>query len=119
VLKGGSGQDMLSGGTGADRFVFVNPGDSSAAPSAHDTIADFSHSDGDRIDLGAIDANGNAAGNAAFHFASAFDSTAGALTVTANGSDWEVQGDLNGDNIADFAITVVSNTPLVEADFVL
>jgi hypothetical protein len=39
--------------------------------------------------------------------------------VTADGRDWEVQGDLNGDNIADFAITVVSTTPLVEADFVL
>ena len=36
--------DLLIGGSGADTFVY-------AAGYGNDTIADFNHSDGDRIDL--------------------------------------------------------------------
>ncbi len=45
VLAGGAGDDQLGGGRHADRFVF------SAAGFGHDTIADFSAAEGDRIDL--------------------------------------------------------------------
>jgi hypothetical protein len=44
LLDGRGGTDMLIGGSGADTFVY-------AAGYGADTIADFHHSDGDRIDL--------------------------------------------------------------------
>ncbi|MFZ2156916.1 MAG: cadherin-like domain-containing protein, partial [Bradyrhizobium sp.] len=44
TLDGRGGTDMLIGGSGADTFVY-------AAGYGADTIADFHHSDGDRIDL--------------------------------------------------------------------
>jgi Ca2+-binding RTX toxin-like protein len=50
-LQGGSGSDTLTGGGGADRFVYVAVSDSSA--SANDLISDFVRPD--RIDLSRID----------------------------------------------------------------
>jgi Ca2+-binding RTX toxin-like protein len=43
-LDGGAGSDVLTGGPGADVFIY-GTGDGA------DTISDFSHADGDRIDL--------------------------------------------------------------------
>ena len=52
VLIGNGGNDTLIGGTGSDIFVFkVGVGDGNTPPTNNDIIADFSHSDGDRIDL--------------------------------------------------------------------
>ncbi len=71
VLVGGGGADALKGGTGADTFVYTAISDSTVAGAGRNSINDFSHADGDRIDLGAIDADGNAAnGNTAFTFIS-------------------------------------------------
>lgn len=49
VLHGGHGIDTLTGGLGADRFVF-NAIEESVADSP-DSITDFSHAQGDRIDI--------------------------------------------------------------------
>jgi hypothetical protein len=59
---------------------------------------------GDIIDLSDIDANQNVAGNQAFTFVgdAAFSNVAGELRATAN----LVQGDVNGDGIADFQINL-------------
>ena len=55
VLSGNGGNDTLTGGTGSDIFVFeVGVADGNTPPTNNDTITDFSHSDGDRIDLRAI-----------------------------------------------------------------
>ncbi len=117
VLAGDAGANVLSGGGGNDRFVF---GDS--ARSARDTIADFTS--GDVIDLSAIDANGAAAGDAAFAFigASGFGGVAGQLRATGSGTSWLVEADLNGDGVADFSIAVTTTIPalgLAAGDFLL
>ncbi len=118
-LVGGAGSDMLTGGAGADRFVFASIAESTVDVKGRDQILDFSHAEGDRIDLSKIDANSSDAGEGAFKLVTAFDGYHGALTITAKGGDWLVQGDLNGDNLADFSILVTSATALVAADFVM
>ncbi|MFX8445300.1 type I secretion C-terminal target domain-containing protein, partial [Acinetobacter baumannii] len=47
-----------------------------------DTIVDFSHAEGDLIDLSAIDANGALPGDGAFHLAATLDKTVGALAIS-------------------------------------
>jgi Ca2+-binding RTX toxin-like protein len=65
-LTGYRDRDTLSGGGGADRFVYTDPADSPVV--ADDAILDFNRSQGDRIDLAEIDANEQASGNQAFQF---------------------------------------------------
>ncbi|WP_194287204.1 M10 family metallopeptidase C-terminal domain-containing protein [Tritonibacter aquimaris] len=48
VLIGGKGEDTLSGGEGADIFVYTS------LDEAGDTIRDFNHADGDRLDVTAL-----------------------------------------------------------------
>lgn len=119
TLQGGLGADRLTGGTGADTFVFGSVTESTVDAKGRDTIFDFNHSESDHIDLSKIDANGADAGDGAFKLVTAFDGSHGALTVSAQGSQWLVQGDINGDKVADFAILVTSSTALVAADFVM
>lgn len=119
TLIGGLGADALAGGAGADQFRFERTVDSTVSSGGRDTITDFSHSEKDLIDLSRIDANGSDAGEGAFKLVTSFDGTHGALRVAAEGSQWLVQGDINGDKVADFAILVTSATQLVAADFVL
>ncbi len=68
VLTGGGGKDALTGGAGADSFRYTAIGDSGMGAANRDVIADFSHAQHDRIDLSAIDARGNVAGDQAFAF---------------------------------------------------
>jgi Ca2+-binding RTX toxin-like protein len=117
VLIGGAGRDTLYGGTGADRFVFASLADSSFA--APDRIADFSLVESDKIDLSAIDANVNAAGDQAFLFIgnnNAFVPSFGAGQLRFNGGFLE--GDVNGDLVADFRIEV-NAPPLPDGAFIL
>ena len=116
VLIGGAGADDLWGGAGADRFDFNALAESTLA--ARDTIHDFSHIEGDLIDLSGIDAIGRGKDNA-FSLVNAFTHVAGQLTSTFDSDHYVVQGDVNGDGAADFAINVFSSAALVAGDFLL
>ncbi|MFH1345646.1 MAG: M10 family metallopeptidase C-terminal domain-containing protein [Pseudomonadota bacterium] len=119
-LFGGIGVDTMNGGGGADTFVFAF-GDSSAASGQHDRINGFI-AGVDRIDLSAIDAIAASGTNDLFRFigTSAFSGTAGELNYFYNSSlgVTVVQGDTNGDRVADFAIDLAGNIVLGAGDFI-
>ena len=122
IIWGGSGNDTLVGNAGHDTFVFKVLGDSGVTNATRDVITDFEHGI-DRIDLSVIDANGAAAGNTAFSFlatkGAAFTGVAGQLHYAANGTNTLIEGDTNGDRIADFQLLLVGNKILAGTDFIL
>ncbi|HZZ69129.1 MAG TPA: right-handed parallel beta-helix repeat-containing protein [Phenylobacterium sp.] len=117
-INSGAGNDTISGGAGADSFVFSN---TNVTGGGETTILDFSHADGDKINVHAIDANTNLAGDQNFQFigTAAFTHTAGQLHYTVVGSDAYVSGDVNGDGVADFTIHLTNVHSLMSSDFVL
>ncbi len=109
TITGGTGADRLSGDAGADTFLFLALTDSTKKGSGRDTILDFSHKEGDIIDLSAIDANSKKIGDQDFDFVGkhAFKGHRGELHYKVKGGDHIlIQGDVNGDAKADFSITV-------------
>jgi Ca2+-binding RTX toxin-like protein len=117
-LVGGFGQDSLSGGTGADQFLFKSAGESTA--DLPDVITDFIAAEGDKIDLRAIDASSLLRGNQTFNLIdNDFGRNAGELRLVTSGDDLVVQGDVNGDAVADFAILLRNITTLTASDFLL
>ncbi|MGK9231823.1 hypothetical protein KXS07_09350 [Inquilinus limosus] len=120
VLTGGLGADVLKGGAGNDSFVYTDVAESTVAIAGKDLITDFST--GDRIDLSAIDADGNATnGNTAFSFGTGNFTGAGAeVRVVAFGDGRQgVYLDVNGDRNPDAIVSVYSDHALTAADFVL
>jgi serralysin len=110
----------MSGGTQADRFVFNARTDSTVGTAGRDTITDFRHAVGDKIDLQAMDAiNGGANNKFIFIGTSAFSGHAGELRIVASSDGFIVQGTTNADKIADFAIFVDHVTTLFAGDFLL
>jgi Ca2+-binding RTX toxin-like protein len=120
VLTGGDGKDTLAGGAGADRFVYSTIAQSPVGANA-DRITDFSHAQGDRIDLSVIDANTAAAGNQAFSFIGSglYTGVAGQLRYSQVAGVTTIAGDVNGDGASDFHIQLTGAIALVAADFVL
>jgi Ca2+-binding RTX toxin-like protein len=119
VLLGGIGTDTLTGGTGADRFIYTASFESSVG--AADRITDFSHAQGDKIDLSLIDANNGAAGDQAFTFIGTglYTGVAGQLRYASDGAVTTIAGDINGDAKSDFHIQLAGAIGLVAGDFVL
>lgn len=115
VLDGGAGNDTYTGDLGADTFVVKQIGFT-------DRIVDFSHAEGDKIDLRGIDAKAGQTGDQAFAFlgAAAFsgNGVGGELhTYTTTGVNY-LSGDVNGDGIADFVINLGAAT-VVSSDIML
>ncbi len=121
TLIGGGGADLLVGGGGADRFVLTALSDSTVAAPGRDRVGDFSVVAGDRIDLQALDADTTVGGDQAFNFIGAvgFSGKAGQLVQGAFGADTRVQGDVNGDGVADFSLLLTGSVTLGGGNFVL
>jgi aryl-phospho-beta-D-glucosidase BglC (GH1 family) len=103
VLKGGPGRDVLIGDLGADRFVFRAIAESPRG--AGRDVVYFQHAEHDTIDLSAIDARADMSGNQAFEFIAGaqFSGIDGQLRFSGG----VLQGDVNGDKVADLEIRVV------------
>lgn len=116
TLVGGTGADRLTGGSGADTFVFNTVGETSG-----DVITDFSRSQGDHIRLTAIDADTTRSGNQAFDFigTSTYSGEAGEIRYQLNSNTTVIAGDINGDRVTDFRITLEGRINLAEGDFFL
>jgi len=116
TVVGGAGADVLTGGSGADRFVFNAISDSS--PDAPDVITDFVHGT-DTIDLSAIDADTSSSGDQAFtnliQSMSVFDHDVSWFESNGNTI---VQADVNGNTTADLTIVLTgTNLNLSTTDF--
>lgn len=113
ILAGGRGNDLLTGGAGADRFVFVLPDNI-----GRDTITDFSRAELDLVGLRAMDADIGTAADDAFIFVGYvdFSGTAGELRAVDLTGTQRIEGDVDGDGVADFAIEI-TGTALAEADW--
>lgn len=113
-MYGAAGEhDILTGGAGADTFVFANVGYSWVG--SEDRITDFSSAEGDLIDM----RNdtfflpqtfvGSAEFSGGFGEVRAFD---------AGNGTWMVQVDYDGNRAAEMAFEVVTSGPLMLADFI-
>lgn len=121
-ILGALGGDELTGGGGADSFRYQSTAESSGAAGATDRIVDFTPGT-DGIDLERIDADVRTAGDQAFRWigSEAFSGVAGELRAYDSGPVWIVEGDVDGDGIADLsiALTLEGQVPLGASDFVL
>jgi Ca2+-binding RTX toxin-like protein len=117
TLTGGIGKDLLVGDGGGDIFNFDKAKESKKGANA-DTIFDF-FSGQDTIDLAGIDAKTTQGGNQQFKFigAQGFHHKAGELHFKVGNGLVVVEGDVNGDGRADFAIKVNGVASLVAGDF--
>ena len=126
LLDGGFGRDVLIGGLGSDRFDFNTLADSAAAATRRDVIVDFQHGQ-DRIGVSTIDANLTTAGNGKFVWQglAAFTGHAGelhAVRINQPGTLHDrtiVEGDVNGDGVADIQIVLIGLVQLTAKDFIL
>ena len=122
VLLGGLGSDTMIGNGGSDTFKFNSVAESSITNTTRDVITDFKHGI-DHIDLSVIDANGAGAGSTAFSFlatkGAAFTGMAGQLHYAANGTNTLIEGDTDGDGVANFQLLLAGTLTLTGSDFML
>lgn len=112
VLTAGTGKrQWFGGGDGADRFVFLSAQHMHAGGDRH-VIADFDAAEGDRIDLGGV---------ATFSFIGDddFGGKAGELRFRRDGGGIIVEGDIDGDGVADIALELEGVTALTQAALLL
>jgi Ca2+-binding RTX toxin-like protein len=117
ILIGGAGRDKLTGGVGADTFKFASSNESTFWNM--DTITDFKKSQGDKIDLSAIDSNANVAGDQAFSLEKAFSTTDATGQLYFDAKTHILYGSTDADSAPEFAITLNGVNTLLPTDFVL
>lgn len=117
VLRGLDGADVLTGGANADRFDFDDPADTTGV--LCDRITDFSRSQGDKIDLSTIDANGNAAGNGKFQLISGPFSGNSTGKLYFDAHSHTLFGSTDADTQAEFSIVLPTMNSIVVGDIIL
>jgi serralysin len=128
ILVAGAGRDIMTGGDDDDIFDFNSASEMGTTAATRKIITDFSHHD-DTIDLSTIDANGAGAGDTAFSFLKGngtdFTGEEGQLrwmkdnnAGVANDRTY-IEGDINGDAVADFTIELIGLHNVKESDFIL
>jgi Ca2+-binding RTX toxin-like protein len=111
-----AGSDVLTGGNGADIFVFSSV-THSPGTNARDTITDFNSAQGDKIDLSQIDANALVADRQPFVFigSEAFSATATAQLRFEGGI---LYGSTNANTTPEFSIALTGVSSLQASDFI-
>ena len=109
LLVGGLGRDRMIGGSGADRFVLATAEESRIG--APDRIEDF-QSGLDRIDLTGL-------GELIFVGKRGFSGESGEFHLVKGHGFTFVEGDLDGDRLADFRIELAGNVTPLLTDFVV
>jgi hypothetical protein len=126
VLIGGLGKDTMTGNEGADTFDFDSILETGKTRATRDVITDFTRGE-DVVDLATIDANALVDGDQAFIWRGeqGFTGVAGQLHFIrennpGNANDRTIiEGDVNGDRIADFQIELTGLYRLTDHDFLL
>ncbi len=113
TIEGGGG-DLMRGKAGADTFVFKDVSDLPVV-GALATIDDFSEGE-DKIDLSGITTTGSGL-PLSFVGTSAFSHQAGEVRQSAPDSETIVEGDVDGDGLADFKIQLTGPVTLQASDF--
>ena len=109
TLIGGLGKDLLTGGAGADVFDYDALGES-AVGGNRDVIADFEQGS-DRIDLSDLALS-------LFVGDAGFSGTAGEVRAVSFDGTTIIEGDSNGDRLADFQVELADALELTASDFV-
>jgi Ca2+-binding RTX toxin-like protein len=126
VIEALRGAGTLHGSFGADTFLYQSASDS--APGSYDLIDDFHSESGtttdDQVDLSAIDANTNVAGDQAFDSISHTVPNANGLWWTAttvpNGQDIIFYGDTDGNTATiEFELHIHADAPMFFDDLTL
>ena len=130
MVYAGRGGDTVIGNLGADRLylggrndldtdtvVYITHRDSLVGNGQRDRIYQFDQGE-DLIDLSAIDANIHQQDNQDFLF-NQMQAANNAIWIVDNGNHLVVNGDINGDSVADFEIEIRNINSLDEDDFIL
>jgi Ca2+-binding RTX toxin-like protein len=121
ILRGEAGRDEMWGGVGADSFIFDDAHFGGATTATCDVIHDFNAVQGDKIKLNLVDANKGLIGDQVFSFigTAGFGHVPGQLRYEQISGNTYVQGDTNGDALADFFIRLDGLLVLNSTDFFL
>jgi Ca2+-binding RTX toxin-like protein len=122
-LGGVAGKDILTGAAGADVFVFSEPTESAVGADA-DVVTDFSHAEGDKIDISWIGHSWNDELTFSFIGTGDFTGVEGQLRYEQHTGAFGLQfttvsGDVDGDGAADFAVQCFGKIDFASSDFIL
>lgn len=112
-FEGDAGKDLLTGGKGADMFIYVDAGDSTLGATGRDLITDFSRKNHDVVDFSTlIEGELDFVGKAQF-------SGENEVRYKISGGSTFVYVNLDSDSTAEMAIQFTGRIKFVEADFAL
>jgi Ca2+-binding RTX toxin-like protein len=120
ILFGGRGVDRQTGGAAADAFGFTDTLESGVGAGHRDVIADFSRTQGDKLDLHLIDARLGTSQDQAFAFINGDGFTAeGQVRFFVEGDHTVVEANTTGGSGAEMQVELSGNINLTAGDFLL